>query len=264
MYYIKMKIGVLDSGLGGLTLVKELTRLLPEESIVYFGDNKNCPYGNRPQEEILKLSFAMLDFLQGKEIKIAAVACNTISALIDQLRERYKFPVVSIIEAACEYTAAKELAEIGVIATEFTIRTGLYQTMLKRLRPQALVQGVFSRNLAALVDSGDFDNPAITAEINSLLNTLKEGRPELKHVVLGCTHYPIVQDLFEKAAPDFSFINPAQAQAQAVKTLLSQQGLLAGAGEPGLDIYTSGEKSQYEMAFKKLGISRPAVIHNIP
>ena len=251
------KIGVLDSGLGGLTVVRELERILPNENIVYFGDNANCPYGNRPRDEILDLSCAMLDFMQKQGVKAVAIACNTISTLIQELREHYRFPIVSIIEEACKYVAGEELAQVGVFATEFTIREGLYTALIGQLRPETKVFGVSSRTLASLVDGGCFDGGETLEEVTSMLGKM---RPELKHIVLGCTHYPIVRDLFEKVAPDITFINPAAVQAEAVKALLAGRGLLNNAPQPSLDIYTSGEKQPYEAAIKKLGISRPLTI----
>ena len=257
------RIGVLDSGLGGLTVVRELERILPNESIVYFGDNANCPYGNRPREEILDLTLAMLDFLQKQGVKIVAIACNTISTLIDELRKRYEFPIVSIIEEACKNAAALRLAETGVFATEFTINQGMYKTLIQRQAPETGVYGVSSRTLAALVDEGRFYDPATDAEISSMLSKMQKEHPLVKHIILGCTHYPIVQDIFEKAAPDITFINPAAVQAEAVKTLLAEKGLLNNALQPFTDIYTSGEKQPYEAAIKKLEISRPLTISTI-
>jgi glutamate racemase len=258
-------IGVIDSGLGGLTVVRELERLLPGENIIYFGDNATCPYGNRPREEILGLSSAMLDFLQEKEIKIAAVACNTISALADDLRKKYRFPIVSIIEAACEYVSSRELSQVGIFATEFTISQGAYTTLIKKLRPQTQVFGQPSRTLAALVDSGRFDDPALKEEVCSMTDKFSKAHPEVKDIVLGCTHYPIVQDLFEEAARSLSgnrlnFINPAFEQAKAVERILKKNSLLANAPKPRLSVFTSGEKQIYDAAIKKLGIKREPVI----
>ena len=250
----------MDSGLGGLTVIKELEQILPHENLIYFGDNANCPYGNRPKEEILKLSIATLDFLQDQGVKIVAIACNTISTLIDEFRQQYDFPIVSIIEEACEYAANKKLDRLGVFATEFTINNGLYSTLLGRLSPETKVHGVSSRTLAALVDDGRFYDPATDAEILSMLNNLLKDHPETKNIVLGCTHYPIVQDMFEKAAPDLSFINPAVVQAEAVRRLLTEQGLLNSASQPTLHINTSGNTKLYEKALKKLGIATPYIV----
>ena len=254
------RIGVLDSGLGGLTVVKELERILPYESIIYFGDSANCPYGNRPREEILNLSLAMLDFLQKQGVKAVAIACNTISTVVEELRRHYEFPIVSIIEEACKYVAVQNLKHTGVFATEFTIKEGLYTTLLRDMRPKTKVHGVPSRTLAELVDKGCFYDPATNAEVSSLLDILLKAHPETKHVVLGCTHYPIVQDLFEKAASDITFINPATVQAEAVKILLSKRGLLNRTLQPETQIYASGEKQPYKAAIKKLGICRPLTV----
>ena len=253
------KIGVMDSGLGGLTVVRELERILPGE-IVYFGDNANCPYGNRPKEEILDLSCAMLDFMQKQGVKTVAIACNTISTLVQDLRARYEFPIVSIIEEACKHVAG--LPQVGVFATEFTISQGLYATLLGQLRPETKVSGVASRTLAMLVDEGRFDGSETLEEVNSMLGKLQSKHPEVKHIVLGCTHYPIVQDLFEKAAPGVTFINPAAVQAEAVKALLRERGLLSNIQEPSpkIEIFTSGEKGPYEAAIKKLGIKGPLTV----
>jgi glutamate racemase len=253
-------IGVIDSGLGGLTVLRELERLLPDESIVYFGDNANCPYGNRPRREILHLSASMLDFLRSKDIKIAAIACNTISALADELREKYEFPIVSIIEAASEYAANLALSQVGIFATEFTINNGAYKTLIGKLRPQTQVFGQPSRTLAALIDEGRFYDGATKDEVSSMINSFSKAHPEVKHIVLGCTHYPIVQDLFEEAGRGYNFINPAFAQAKAVESALSKNGLLSSASKPRLDIFTSGERPIYDAAIKKLEIKREAAI----
>jgi glutamate racemase len=263
-------IGVIDSGLGGLTVVRELERLLPGESIVYFGDNANCPYGNRPREEIFGLSSAMLDFLQKQEIKIAAIACNTISALADDLRPHFEFPIVSIIEAASEYVAKNALARVGVFATEFTISQGTYASLIKKLRPGSQVYGQPSRTLAALVDEGRFDDPATKEEVRSMIDKFAKAHPEVKNIVLGCTHYPIVQDLFEEIAPDLNFINPAFVQAKAVESILKESGLFALPGRErpnasglSFSIFTSGEKPIYDAAIKKLGIKRRPVFATV-
>jgi len=169
---------------------------------------------------------------------------------------------VSIIEEACKYAANENLGRLGVFATEFTINNGLYTTLLGRLSPATKVCGVSSRTLAALVDDGRFYDPATDAEIHSMLNNMLKDHPETKHVILGCTHYPLVQDMFEKAAPDISFINPAAVQAEAVKKLLSEQGLLnnASTSRPAIQVHTSGNTQLYEKAIKKLEISTPHTI----
>jgi len=261
------RIGVLDSGLGGLTVVRELELMLPSESILYFGDNANCPYGNRPREKILDLSLGMLDLMQKQGVKIAAIACNTISTLIDEFRKRYEFPIVSIIEEACKYVVKNKLRSIGVFATSFTISQGLYSTLIQGLSPDTEVYGIPSRTLASLIDEGRFYDKAamdeIEEEVYSLINNLLLANPETKHVVLGCTHYPIVRDLFEKAAPGLAFINPAVLQAETVKAILSGRDLLNDSKKTNIDIFTSGEREQYDAAMEKLKIRGPVTLTKI-
>lgn len=254
-------IGVLDSGIGGLTVARELLRLMPGENVVYFGDSANCPYGNRTKNDILGLTLSALGFLQEKNVKIAAVACNTISSLIDEYRGRFSLPIVSIIEAACAHIAEFSPAEVGVFATEFTIAQGLYDAFITRLSPGTHVYGVASRTLAGLVDSGNFDGPETVSEVGRLVDVLRKEHPEITHIVLGCTHYPVVADLFERAAPGVTFINPAREQAKAVRKLLSERGTLTRSNEnqPSLNIFTSGKKEAYERTLDKLGITGAAV-----
>jgi len=256
------RIGVLDSGIGGLTVLKELERLLPAENMVYFGDSANCPYGNRTKEEILKLTLSMLDFLQDQGVKIVAIACNTISSLIDRYRDCYDFPIVSIIEAACGHIAKQKLAQVGIFATMFTTQEKLYETLIRRLSPGTLVYGRSSRTLAEFVDQGRFDDPATTEEVRAFLNSLLTEHPEVADIALGCTHYPIVLDMFQRMAPNVNFINPALEQAKTVQRVLEKQGALASGPQEKHEIYTSGSTKLYVDVLKRLGIRRPVDLHS--
>lgn len=256
-----MKIGVLDSGVGGLTVVKELEQLLPKESIVYFGDNANCPYGNRTEDNIVELTKAMLDFLKEQHVKVVAVACNTISTLIERYQKDYDFPIFSIVQAASDYTAASGIKNVGVFATEFTIRTGCYTKLIHEKAPDVAVTGEPSRNLAALVDCGEFDMQAIEEDVSMHMNKLLEDK-DIKRVILGCTHFPIIKDVFEKLAPTAEYINPAYEQARAVKEYLEAHEMLCdGTSSAAFDIYTSGTEKTYQTIIEKLGIERQANIH---
>jgi len=257
-----LKIGVMDSGVGGLTVVKELEALVPNESFIYAGDNANCPYGNRGQDEIEALARRMLDFLQKQGVKAVAVACNTISTLIDRYAKDYPFPVFSIIKPAADYVVRSGIREVGVIATEFTIKTGCYTRLIHEGDPTIEVYGEPSRDLAMLVDRGDFDMAAIEADIRNHVGALRKAHP-VKDIILGCTHFPIVQDVFQRAAPDVRFINPAREQALAVKRCLEERGLSSGQARHGFDVYTSGSTKVYETILGKLGITAAAKIQTV-
>lgn len=254
------KIGVLDSGVGGLTVVKELEALLPNEDIVYFGDNKNCPYGNRTAENIVELAHSSIGFLQELGIKAVVIACNTTSSLAERFAGSYPFPVFSIISPVCRFVAQQALPAVGVIGTGLTIKTGAYTKLINDENPSIKVFGQASLNLAALVDCGEFDMPAITEDVRVNLDALL-GKYPLKHIIHGCTHYPIVGEVFTAAAPQVQFINPAVQQAQEVASYLSQSSLLNTSQGHSLNIYTSGSEGVYRSILSRLSIITPPVFH---
>ncbi len=258
----QMKIGVLDSGVGGLTVVKELREILPNEGIYYFGDNAHCPYGNRTEDDIVALTKKMLDFLQEKQVKIVAIACNTISTLIERYQNDYPFPIISIVQAAANSVVESKLSSVGVIATEFTIKTGCYNRLIQEQSPQTEVWGEPSRNLAMLIDSGEFDMQAIREDVFMHTYKLMQEHP-VNHLILGCTHYPIVSDLFQEAAPEVTLINPARSQALAVKRSLEEKGLLLDTTCGEVNIYTSGSPQVYHTMLTKLGIRDNTNIHTV-
>lgn len=258
----RKKIGVLDSGVGGLTVVKELEKLMPNEDIVYFGDNKNCPYGNRTADDIVGLTRKMIEFLKDQEVKVVAVACNTISSLIDRYGNDYDFPVFGIIEPASQYVVDKGVNEVGVVATEFTINSKCYNRLINEKNPNLDVYGEGSRNLAMLVDCGEFDMKAIEEDISLHMGNLLK-RCDVKDVILGCTHYPIVQDVFEKYGPGINFINPALQQAKKIKAYLEENNLLNDEPHHAYNIYTSGTTDTYEKLLKILDIKTPFNIKTV-
>jgi glutamate racemase len=262
------RIGVIDSGVGGMTAVQEIARLMPDSEIVYFGDSANVPYGNRLESEILSLTCAMLDFMREKGVTLVAVACNTISTLIDKLRSRYDFPIFGIIEPAAAYVAAADLGHVGLLATEFTVRTGQYQKLIHEGNPSTVVHALGSRTLAALIEAPEYDGAAVDAEVGRLLAALGAEYP-LRDVVLGCTHYPIAIDAFRKYGPHLRFIDPALLQAQEIQRFFEGRGYASdedGNCAPGnsqgvLEIYTSGSAAAFERILGLLKIGMPSCLH---
>lgn len=258
----RKKIGVSDSGVGGLTVVKELLELLPGEDIVYYGDNRNCPYGNRTAGELEQIARGIIGFLQQQEMKAMVIACNTTSSLMDRFERDYPFPIFGVIRPVAREVAKRGLSEVGVIATELTIRSKGYETAIQAEAPGTLVVGEASRELARLVDRGDFNREQLTAEIKPHLEALLKRR-QVRQIIYGCTHYPIVGDIFEQLAPEIEFINPAREQAKAVADYLRQNDLLNDAPCHGFDLYTSGSPKLYRSILARLGISRPVAFHPV-
>ena len=248
-------IGVMDSGVGGLTVVRRLRRIMPEENIVFFGDSANCPYGNRSSEEVLALSTDMVRFLEDRGAKCIVIACNTMSSLVDALRRRTRLPVVSIVESAGEYIAARGIESAGLIATVRTVDSGIYEECIRDAGSACRIVSRSSPVLAELIESGCFDSPVIREEIRTRIGSLLAEEP-MDKLILGCTHYPLAEDVFRRLYPGLELIDPALAQAEAVKKLLADAGLLNTGGEGRLSLFCSaGERHMKSIAEKVLDLS---------
>ena len=256
-------IGVMDSGIGGLTVVRELQRILPGEDIIYFGDSANCPYGNKTSEQIFELSRNMLQFLGDNGVKCTAIACNTISTLADRLRPCFDYKIVSIVEEAAKYVVREKLTSVGLIATEFTVASGKYAELIHKDAPECKVIGKGSPLLAALVVRGDFNQHDINTEIRTQVDNILS-REKVENLILGCTHYPIVEENFHECYPEMHLINPALEQANAVKAYLAEQNALNPQKKGKFIICTSGDPQVYVNVGKRLGLfeaSELKVVH---
>ena len=176
-------IGVMDSGIGGLTVVRELQRILPGEDIIYFGDSANCPYGNKTSDQIFELSSHLLQFLGDNGVKCTAIACNTISTMADRLRPCFDYKIVSIVEEAAKYVLREHLKSVGLIATEFTVASGKYAELIHEGDPECKVVGKGSPLLAALVDRGDFNQHDINTEIRTQVDNIL-AREQVENLIL--------------------------------------------------------------------------------
>ncbi len=249
-------IGVIDSGVGGLTVVKELRQLFPQESIIYFGDNKNVPYGNRTEQEIYGLTKKMIDFLIEKDVKLVAVACNTISTIVDEYFSDYGIPIVSIIRPTADYVVNNGIKGVGVVATVFTVSTGAYDKLIKEQDNTVEVVSEGSPNLAGLIDSANFTDEEVEDLVNFHMTNLSAKR-DVKDVILGCTHYPIVIDKFIARCPEVNFINPAYEQVIYIDNLLRDNNQKGENEESTFEIYTTGSKGTYYKMLEILSIEKP-------
>ena len=211
-------IGVMDSGIGGLTVVRELQRILPGEDIIYFGDSANCPYGNKTSDQIFDLSCNMLRFLGDNGVKCTAIACNTISTLSDRLRPCFDYQIISIVEEAAKYVVREHLTSVGLIATEFTVASGKYAELIHKDAPDCKVVGKGSPLLAALVDRGDFNQHDINTEIRTQVDNIL-AREKVENLILGCTHYPLLEEVIgDFMGPDVTLIDSGAEAANLAST----------------------------------------------
>ncbi|MBE6908463.1 MAG: glutamate racemase [Ruminococcaceae bacterium] len=256
MYQNSFPIGVIDSGIGGLTVVRQIQRILPGEDIIFFGDSANCPYGNRSADEIYELSLRMLRYMESRGVKCVAIACNTISSLVERLRPQCPFPLISIIESGADYIAREKLPSVGVIATEFTVSAGVYDTRIHALAPDCEVVSRGSPELAGLIDRGDLNQAVIDEEITAQVDVILSRAP-VRDLLLACTHFPIVEENFRRCFPELRLIDPAEQQAIAVKNMLVYRTLTNPQNRGSLTVETSGDPDVYAAIARMLSLYGP-------
>lgn len=245
----KGPIGVFDSGLGGLTAMKELCKILPNEDIVYFGDTSRVPYGTRSPDTIVRYSRQDLNFLAEFGIKAALVACGTISAVaLDTLKNEYAFPIIGVIESAAE-AAVKSTSngKLGVIGTPATIRSGAYERSLKGLMPSCDIMSIACPLFVPLVENGHIEknDPLIENAIELYLSRLVSFGADT--VILGCTHYPIIaHTIGEYLGESVKLINPGREAAGTIKSMLAENGALNGGTVGRQRYYVSDSIENFE------------------
>lgn len=228
-------IGVFDSGVGGLTVLRALRRRLPEEATLYLGDTARVPYGPKSPETVRRYAAEAVGFLAGRGVKAVVIACNTATARAGAyLAGRVAVPVVGVVEpGAREAGARTRSGVVGVIGTQGTIESGSYEAAIRAIRPETTVHARACPLFVALAEEGwtDGEVARLTAEAY-LAPLLAKG---IDTLVLGCTHYPLLAPLLARVAgPDVELIDSAEATARAVAERLAELDLLAASsGEPG-------------------------------
>lgn len=210
-------IGVFDSGIGGLTVVRALRRLLPGESITYLGDTARLPYGTKSHRTIERYTLQMGEILQRYEPKLIVVACNTASAHgLPALQAASPCPVVGVIEPGAE-AAARVNGPVGIVGTLATVSSASYEEAIRRRDPGKVIHSVACPLLVPLAEEGWFDDPVTDAICRRYLNQLPF---EAKTIVLGCTHYPTLRPSLERTRPGTHWIDSGDVTAQSVDRLL--------------------------------------------
>lgn len=226
-------IGIFDSGIGGLTVVQALLRLLPHETLIYLGDTARTPYGTKSADVVRRYSFENAEFLAEKGVKLIVVACNTSSAVaVDALRERFEVPVIGVIEpGAAAAAVATRNAKVGVVATEATIASGAYTRALRGQRPDLEVYTRACPLFVPLAEEGWVDNEPAREAAALYLGSLR--RSGIDTLILGCTHYPLLRRVIAATmGRRVRLVDSATATAAAVRDELDRSGRLRKRG-PG-------------------------------
>ena len=219
-------IGVFDSGVGGLTVAREIMRQMPDERIVYFGDTARVPYGSKSQSTIIRYTRQIIRFLETKQVKAIVVACNTASAFaLEEVRSELKVPIIGVVKPGAEVAAkTTENGKVGVIGTVGTIESKLYNRCISEHNPGAQVFGKACPLFVPLVEEGWSKDPVTYEVASRYLAPLKE--TGIDTLILGCTHYPLLRStIAEVMGEGVNLVNPAYETATSLKQLLEKENL---------------------------------------
>ncbi|MED1469283.1 glutamate racemase [Bacillus salipaludis] len=241
---MKQPIGVIDSGVGGLTVAKEIMRQLPNEKIIYLGDTARCPYGPRPTKEVRKFTWELTTFLLEKQIKMLVIACNTATAVaLDEIRRELKIPVLGVIYPGARAAIKRtKNYRVGIIGTQVTVESGAYEKALKSLNSRLFVKAHACPKFVPLVESGEYDGAIaekiVTQSLQPMLNL------NLDTLILGCTHYPLLGPLIKKVmGPEVNVISSGDETAREISAILQYNGQLEESeDEPEHEFITTGSR----------------------
>lgn len=246
-------VGVFDSGIGGLTVLREIWNEVPEESTIYFGDNSRSPYGTKSRSTIIRYSLQNMKFLESKGVKMIVVACNTASAYAyEELKKRAGVPVVEVVtpgaDVACKAT---KNGKIGIIATKGTISTGVYKKAVEDRAEELGMKNIEIFQQAcplfvSLAEEGWWDKEVTKLTAEEYLKPLKAAGVDT--LVMACTHYPLLSKVIQEVMGDnVVLVNTGEATAKVVKELLDKEGTASvGNINPVREFYTSDEPELFE------------------
>ena len=219
-------IGVFDSGVGGLTVAREIMRNLPSERIVYFGDTARVPYGSKSRESIIRFSRQIIHFLLEEHVKAIVVACNTASAYaLDEVQKDLDIPIIGVVKPGAKVAAqATRNKRIGVIGTKGTIGSNIYADYIHEIDPEITVVGKACPLFVPLVEEGWLKDSVTVEVAQRYLQELQE--QDVDTLVMGCTHYPLLRSVLrELLGEQVTLVNPAYETAQSLKQLLKEMNL---------------------------------------
>jgi len=260
-------IGFFDSGVGGLTVLREVMRRLPDESTIYIGDNARAPYGPRADDEVRAFSAECLDELAKRDVKAIVVACNTSSAIaLPTLRLRYDVPLLGVVRPGATAAAlATRNQRVGVIATVGTVRSRAYFQAIKEEDPFVEVVEQATPDLVPLVEAGKLDGPLVEDVIRGSVAPLFGSGHGIDTLLLGCTHYPLLAPVIRRVVgSDVAVIDSASATASALAGLLEIHSLAAPAGTPASHVQlTTGDVDSFTRIAGRLFGEPPVEVEQV-
>lgn len=245
-------IGVFDSGVGGLTVLKSLRKVLPNERLLYFGDTARVPYGPKTREVVTRFSLEIGHFLEERQIKLLVVACNSASALaLPSLKAALRVPVIGVVQPAVRVAvAASRTGTIGLIGTEATVASGAYQRALRGMARGPRIVSAACPLLVPLVEEGWWRHPVTERVAAGYLRPLR--RTRMDALILGCTHYPLIKPLLQRlAGRGVRLIDSGEETAREVKGLLEADHLRRTAGRGMADFFVTDGPDRFRRLAKR-------------
>ncbi|MFK7695198.1 glutamate racemase [Paenibacillus sp. HJGM_3] len=245
---MQQAIAILDSGVGGLTVVREVMRQLPQEKVIYFGDTARTPYGPRQAEEVVEFTLQIVQYLTQFNPKMVVIACNTATALaVRAIRASVTIPVLGVIHPGAR-AAIKSTrnGRVGVIGTENTIKSGAYQHALQMISPNLKVESLACPHLVPIVEQGLFRSAEAWETVRTSLAPLRTS--SIDCLILGCTHYPFLSEaISEVMGTGVKLINSAEETAREISAILYHRGQLAASGDvPVHQFFCSGDPAKFQ------------------
>ena len=242
-------IALFDSGVGGLTVLNQLKKILPNETYLYFGDTLHMPYGEKTKTQLLEYSDKIFKYFEKRNCKAVVMACNTTSSQVfEDLKDRYNFKIYSIVHSVSEVLGSLDIARLGIFATRGTILSGAYQEKITQINPNMKVFGQFCPDWVHIVEENSMNQLSNIKIIKCDLEKMLENNPQ--KIVLGCTHYPYLLDVLSEFAPREMFIDPAIDFAKYIKFDLDKQNLLAESKEYGDEFFVSSNPESFKVSAK--------------
>jgi glutamate racemase len=250
-------IGVFDSGVGGLTVAKELIRQLPNENIIYFGDTARVPYGIKSRETVIRFSIENILFLLKHDVKLICIACNTVSSFaLPVIKNHFRVPMIGVITPGVrEAVYATQNKRIGVIGTAGTVKSRAYEKEIKQLDPKIKVTAVACPLFVPFAEEGWLSGDVVMEVARTYLKPLKKAKVDT--VILGCTHYPLLRSVIQQAlGKDVTLIDSAKQVAMEVKKILSSEGLM-NKGAKGRQKFYVSDNPEWFLQLARRFLGRP-------
>ncbi|ALB28388.1 glutamate racemase [Companilactobacillus heilongjiangensis] len=244
-------IGVLDSGLGGLTVVKEVLRQLPAENIIFIGDEARMPYGVKTKEQIIAYTREMVQFLISQNVKLIIYGCNTATAnALEELRTEFTVPMIGVIQPGSQAAVkVSKTGNIGIIGTESTINSKSYSQTITGINSSAKVLGIAAQKFVALVEADKVNSQEAEADIAKTLSPFKNSNYDT--LILGCTHFPMLKTQINNYLPKMTLVDPAVSTVEVAKTYLTDNELLTNQNNRTIKLYTTGGIDEFSKLAKR-------------